>query len=91
METNSEYARFRCIFPVGLLVLILTVLMGPYLFTHAFDGLIRIYTVYALFRITFMAYGSMLSLYRSLKVPVRRPEEYQVDVTYAWVIPSYNE
>ena len=38
-----------------------------------------------------MGVCSLISLYKALTVPVRQPNEFQTDVTYAWVIPSYNE
>ena len=42
MKVNTEFARFRWMFPVSLLMIIVFVGVGPYLFPHLLDFVIRI-------------------------------------------------
>lgn len=38
MQINAEYARFRWMFPISLLIAVLFISVGPYLFQHILDG-----------------------------------------------------
>ena len=91
MQVNAEYSKFRWMFPISLLMVILLVVTGPYLFPHLFDGIVRITVLFGMVRMAYMMVCSSISLYKGLTVPVRQANEFQTDVTYAWVIPSYNE
>lgn len=63
MQVNAEFARFRWMFPISLLVMILLVITGPYLYPHVFDRLIRMTLIFGLARMTYMAMCSSISLF----------------------------
>lgn len=91
MQTHPEYSKFKWLFPSTLILVVLISVLGPYLFPHALNFLLRSLLVIGTLHITYMVLCSIRALYISVKVPSRQPNEYQTDVTYAWVIPNYNE
>lgn len=91
MAGKDEYARFKWVLPAALATTVIFMGLGPFLFVHAYDFVIRVFMIGSLARLVYMTANCGLALFHSYKVPVRSSEECKADVTYAWVIPSYNE
>jgi hypothetical protein len=90
MQVPNEYQRFKWINSSTLIGVILTMIIGPYLFPKILDVLVRMFLYIAASRMVYMVICSVISLYKARRVPYLQKDQYKTDAIYAWVIPSYN-